>query len=78
MSIIEALTLCRDTGARVRPVWWRIDNPLRWVEFLKHTTLETGVFVEFGSTRDVAHPLRLKHEVDFLGPWEVVETKGGD
>jgi hypothetical protein len=71
MDMLEALNLCKGGGHRVRPVVWRDINPRHWIEARTigvHTT-----FVEFGTMEEMAHALRLQHDTEFLGEWEVVE-----
>jgi hypothetical protein len=74
MNLIEALTLCRETGARVRPVCWRTLNPNHWVErIVTPAHSEPCIFVEKGEREEIPHALRLQFPSEFLGKWEEVE-----
>lgn len=68
MTLAKAFKLCRE-GTRVRPARWASVNPSCWVEYRKHG--EEGWFVECGEMQEMAHALRLGHEDDFFGPWEL-------
>jgi hypothetical protein len=72
MNIIEALNLCADCGHKVRPVSWRTLNPDHWIEAIAALTPEC-FFVEKGRMEEMPHALRLQHQDEFLGEWEVVE-----
>lgn len=66
MGILEALRLCRDTGARTRPACWRDARPHHWVEY------HGGRYYE-RSRHSERLPIRLTHEAELLGEWEVID-----
>lgn len=66
MDMLSALRLCRDTGARVRPVAWRETQRHCWVEYHGGRFYERSRFSE-------RVPIRLTYEDDLLGEWEVSE-----
>ncbi len=75
MTIIEALTRCRDEGIRVRPVCWRTLNSRHWVESVDTPSAPPWCFfVEHGEMEEIPHALRLSAEAEFLGTWEEVPS----
>jgi len=73
MTILEALTACK-AGTKVRPVCWANLNPYHWVEARPRTGCpgQYTIFVEVGTMEEMPHALRLQHESEFLGEWEVM------
>lgn len=79
MDMLSALRLCRDTGARVRPVAWRLgpfpgqrwpgDSYVRCVRVWRHERFVESRLSDPG--RDALVELRWAEE--WLGEWEVVE-----
>lgn len=82
MTMLEALTLARDQGVRVRPVCWRRGRPVGalpagrypagcWIECRWTGPFPRYVEVRPGEHRPVALPPALVWADEFLGEWEV-------
>jgi hypothetical protein len=70
MTIVEALRVCKERGAKVRPLAWRRTN-----EDCHVAAVGAGaqvMFVERGNRQEMPHRLNLQFEAELLGEWEEV------